>query len=149
MHSIVNSNGDPMVMGSAFCSITWEWVTAHPSFLIVTLIHLPTIAILVLHHYSGSVLGSRPLNLSVNIRYVLVKGLLQFPTLTLWLSSLLQILFFFYMCRTCFYWLLFIYNQHASTLRQTCLFLMFTLFLHYVLHVFASRLTHSFTYLNQ
>ena len=53
-------------------------------------------------------------------------------------------------CRTCFFYLLFfIYDQHAFTSRQTCLSFMFTSFLHYVLHVFTSRLTHSFIYLNQ
>ena len=48
IHSIVHSDGDPVVTNSAFCSITQIGVTAHPSFLIITLIHLPTIAILVL-----------------------------------------------------------------------------------------------------
>ena len=60
-----------------------------------------------------------------------------------------QILFFLHTCRTCFHLLFFIYDQHAFTSRQTCLFLVFTSFLHYALHVFASRLTHFFTYLNQ
>ena len=45
---VICSNGDPMVTGSTFCSITQKGVTAHPSFLIVTLIHLLTIAALVL-----------------------------------------------------------------------------------------------------
>ena len=53
-HSIVHSDGDPMVTSSAFHSITQKGVTAHPSFLIITLIHLPTIASLV-------PLASRPL----------------------------------------------------------------------------------------
>ena len=48
IHSVIHSNGDPMVMGSAFCSITRKGVTAHLSFLIMTLIHLPAIAALVL-----------------------------------------------------------------------------------------------------
>ena len=36
-----------MVTSSAICSITQKGVTAHPLFLIITLIHLPTIAALV------------------------------------------------------------------------------------------------------
>ena len=36
-----------MVTSSTFCSITQKGVTAHPSFLIITLICLPTIAALV------------------------------------------------------------------------------------------------------
>ena len=40
---------------------------------------------------------------------------------------ILQILFFLYMCTPCFTLLFFIYDQHAFTLRQTCILLMFTL----------------------
>ena len=47
MHSVVHSGGDPVVMSSTFRSITQKGVTAHPSFLIVTLICLPTVAALV------------------------------------------------------------------------------------------------------
>ena len=48
IHSVIHSDGDPMVTGSTFRSITQKGVTAHPSFLIVTLIHLPASAALVL-----------------------------------------------------------------------------------------------------
>ena len=47
IHSVIHSGGDPMVMGSTFCSITQQGVTAHSSFLIITLICLPVIAALV------------------------------------------------------------------------------------------------------
>ena len=48
IHSIVHSDGDPMVMSPTFYSITRKGVTAHPSFLIIVLICLPSIAGLVL-----------------------------------------------------------------------------------------------------
>ena len=48
IYSVIHSDGNPMVTGSVFCSITQKGVTAHPSFLIITLICLPTIAALVL-----------------------------------------------------------------------------------------------------
>ena len=47
IHSVIHSGGDPVVTSSNFCSITRKGVTAHPSFLIVTLIHPLTIAVLV------------------------------------------------------------------------------------------------------
>ena len=60
-----------------------------------------------------------------------------------------ELFFFFDTCLPCFLLLFFIYDWHAFPLRLTCLLHMFTTFLPYVLHVFASRPTHLFTYLNQ